>query len=155
MANTITGRVLSVGQPLQVAGKDPSRPITKRVLLLDCTRHDPYTGERSQWENTPEMEFSGDTVPQLDSVRPGDIVTVSFSVEGSKYTDRDGRERIFTRIRPYRLERRQPQTHQVQQAAQPAHQAQQYVQPQQHAPQQQYVQPMPYPPLQSGGDAPF
>lgn len=108
MANTITGRVLSVGQPLQVTGRDPSRPIIKRELLIDCTRHDPYTGERSQYENTPLLEFIGDACRDLDTLRQGDIVTVTFSVEGTRYRDKSTQqEKVFTRVRPYRVEKRQ------------------------------------------------
>lgn len=105
MANTITGRILSIGQVMQVAGKDPSRPLLKREVIMDCTRHDPYTGERAKYENTPALEFVGDAVHELDAYRSGDIVTVSFSVEGRKYTGKDGQTRIFTSVRPYRIER--------------------------------------------------
>lgn len=130
MPNTITGRVLSVGQPLQVAGKDPSRPFIKRELVLDCTRYDPYTGERSKFENTPLLEFGGDISKDLDGIRPGDVVTVSFDITGTKYQDKTTRqEKIFTRVRPYKVEK-----HSAQQAVQ--------AQPQQYAQQpQQYAQP--------------
>jgi len=130
MPNTITGRVLSVGQPLQVAGKDPSRPFIKRELVLDCTRYDPYTGERSKFENTPLLEFGGDICKDLDGIRPGDVVTVSFDITGTKYQDKTtGQEKIFTRVRPYKVEK-----HSAQQAVQ--------AQPQQYAQQpQQYAQP--------------
>ena len=137
MPNTITGRVLSVGQPLQVAGKDPSRPFIKRELVLDCTRYDPYTGERSKFENTPLLEFGGDICKDLDGIRPGDVVTVSFDITGTKYQDKTTRqEKIFTRVRPYKVEK-----HSAQQAVQA--QPQQYAQqPQQYAQQpQQYAQP--------------
>ena len=124
MPNTITGRVLSVGQPLQVAGKDPSRPFIKRELVLDCTRYDPYTGERSKFENTPLLEFGGDICKDLDGIRPGDVVTVSFDITGTKYQDKTTRqEKIFTRVRPYKVEK-----HSAQQAVQA--QPQQYAQPQ-------------------------
>lgn len=127
MPNTITGRVLSVGQPLQVAGKDPSRPFTKRELVLDCTRYDPYTGERSKFENTPLLEFGGDICKDLDGIRPGDVVTVSFDITGTKYQDKTTRqEKIFTRVRPYKVEK-----HSAQQAVQ--------AQPQQYAQQQSPV----------------
>ncbi len=152
MANTITGRVLSVGQPLQVAGKDPSRPIIKRELVMDCTRHDPYTGERSQWENTPMLEFTGDLCRELDTIQQGDIVTVSFSVEGTRYEDKATRQqKIFTRVRPYRVEKRQ-QPQQPQPAYQP-----QAAQPVASAYQQPYhsQQGAQFPPQQQQYEAPF
>ncbi len=121
--NQISGKVLSVGQPMALPGKDPQRPFFKREIIIDCTRHDPVTGHRSPYENTPALEFAGDKVGELDNVQPGDIVTISFDVEGRRYTDKEGMARIFTRIRPYRLEKQQqvyqtPQQPQPQQAPQ-------------------------------------
>ena len=105
MANTITGKVLSVGQPLQIAGRDPQRPLVKREIVIDCTRHDPYTGERSTFENTPLLEFVGDITAMLNDVQPDDIVTVHIDVVGTRYTDKATQQpRIFTRVRPYKLE---------------------------------------------------
>lgn len=135
MANQITGKVLSVGQPLQVPGKDPARPIIRREIILDCTRYDPYTGERSKFENTPALEFSGDIVNDLDSIAPGDVVTVSFDLTGTRYIDKTTKQqKIFTRVRPYKIEKRQ----QVAQAPQPA------------SPQQYQPAPLPFPPSQDG-----
>lgn len=107
MSNTITGKVLSVGQATQMPGKDPSRPFVKRELVIDCTRHDPVTGERSPFENTPMLEFVGDSVHMLDDIQAGDIVTVTIDIVGTKYQDKATRqEKIFTRVRPYKIERR-------------------------------------------------
>lgn len=135
MANQITGKVLSVGQPLQVPGKDPARPIIRREIIIDCTRYDPYTGERSKFENTPSLEFSGDLVNELDSILPGDVVTISFDLVGTRYIDKTTKQqKVFTRPRPYRIEKRQ----QVAQAPQP----------QPASPQQYQPAPLPFPPFQ-------
>lgn len=140
MANQITGKVLSVGQPLQVPGKDPARPIIRRELIIDCTRYDPYTGERSKFENTPALEFSGDIVNELDGIAPGDVVTVSFDLTGTRYIDKTTKQqKIFTRVRPYKIEKRQ----QVAQAPQPA------------SPQQYQPAPLPFPPQEYQSDIPF
>lgn len=131
MANTITGRILSIGQVMQVAGKDPSRPLLKREVIMDCTRHDPYTGERSKFENIPSFEFTGDTTKELDNFRSGDIVTITFEVVGSRYEDKTThQQRIFTRVRPYRIERKASQA---------------TAQPQLITPEQR---PLPFPPKQ-------
>lgn len=145
MSNQITGRVLSIGQPLQVAGNDPSRPIIKRELIIDCTRHDPYTGERSKFENTPLLEFTGDGVRMLDGFKCGDIVTVTFDVVGTKYTDKSTHQpKIFTRVRPYRIEMRTQQSFDApQMPPQPSQQPATgfYGQQQATMPQQGYAQP--------------
>lgn len=105
MANTITGKVLQVGTIQSIPTKG-GKTIQKREITLDCTRYDPYTGERSQFENTPQLEFAGEAVSQLDGIQPGEVVTISFDVQGTKYTDQAGQSKIFTRLRPYKIERR-------------------------------------------------
>lgn len=121
MANSITGVVLAIKDTESVAGKDPARPFTKRKIMLDCTRRDPYTGERSEFENHPVLEFTGDKVAELDKCHVGDVVDVMFTVEGRTYTDKTGQPRNFTGIRAYGLVVRkttqpqaQPQPQQVQ-----------------------------------------
>lgn len=106
MANTITGRIIAIGETTQIPTRS-DKPLYKRDVTIDCTRRDPVTGERSKYENTPQLEFTGDGCRDLDSFRAGDVVTISFEVNGSRYTDRSGQQKIFTRIRAYRIERYQ------------------------------------------------
>lgn len=108
MSNSISGRVIAVSAVQTVASADASKqPLKKRMVYLDCTRYDPYTGERSQFENKPLMEFTGDRVlekvnPKLDGIKAGDVVTVFFDVQGMDYTDKaTGKKRNFTGIRAY------------------------------------------------------
>ena len=108
MSNSISGRVIAVSKLQSVASADASKqPLKKRMVYLDCTRYDPYTGERSQFENKPLMEFTGDRVlekvnPKLDGIKAGDVVTVFFDVQGMDYTDKaTGKKRNFTGIRAY------------------------------------------------------
>ena len=74
MANQISGRVIAVSKVQTVASADPSKaPLKKREIYIDCTRYDPYTGERSQYENKPLLEFVSDRTlekvnPVLDSI---------------------------------------------------------------------------------------
>ena len=108
MSYTIQGKVLSIGQVQQLPSKDPSRPFYKRELVIDCTRHDPVTGQRSPYENTPMLEFTGDIVRELDSIQVGQFVIVTFEVQGTKYVDKNTRqEKIFTRLRPFKIDRNQ------------------------------------------------
>nr|WP_231501892.1 DUF3127 domain-containing protein [Bacteroides sp. 14(A)] len=60
MANQITGRIIEIGQTVQIPSKNGGTPFTKREFILDATTYDPYTGERSEYENIIPLEFSGD-----------------------------------------------------------------------------------------------
>lgn len=124
MSNQISGRVIAVSPVQTVAASDPSKqPLKKRMVYLDCTRYDPYTGERSQYENKPLMEFSGDKVlekvnPKLDAIKAGDVVTISFDIQGMDYQDKaTGKKKNFTGIRCYDVELRRSADANGQQAA--------------------------------------
>lgn len=111
MANQISGRVIAVSGVQTVASADQNKaPLQKRSIYIDCTRFDPYTGERSQYENKPVLEFSGDKVlekvnPKLDQIKKDDIVTVSFDIQGVSYKDKTtGKTKNFTGIRAYDVE---------------------------------------------------
>jgi len=150
MANQITGKILYIYPTQQITSKDGSKTIEKRSLVIDCTRFDPYTGERGI-ENTPLLEFTNDRCAELDKFQVGQVVTISFDVQGARYKDTKGVEQIFTRVRPYRIEQRQTQR-------QPSH-IQQATPVQQHAyqPQQAYQQPQQNfpPPVDANADLPF
>lgn len=113
MANQISGKVIAVSNienvPSKVAGKQPTM---LRHLWLDCTRYDPFTGERSQYENKPMLDFKGENTKLLDGVKQGDIVTVSFDISGYEYKDENGKMKVFTSIRPYGIQVRQQQQQQ-------------------------------------------
>lgn len=117
MANEITGRIHSISPTQQIASKDGQSVYLKREFVLDCTRHDPWTGEAG-YENLVQMEFTGDKCSLLDAFTAGQVVTVAFAVQGIRYK-KDGRDALFTTLRPYRIEKRQtvprPQQQQTQQ----------------------------------------
>lgn len=139
MANQLTGKILYIYPSQQIPSKDGSKTIVKRGVVIDCTRFDPYTGERG-FENTPMLEFIGDRCAELDKYQVGQIVTISFDVQGTRYRNKDGVEQIFTRVQPYRIELRQ-----TQQPTTPI---------QQQAPQSTYQQqPQNFPPPQGNNDA--
>lgn len=151
----MTGKILAI-LPTEtiVSKKDANRTFLKRTLALDCTRFDPYTGERG-YDNFPAFEFSGDKCAELDLFQPGQIVTVSFDLQGSKFVGDNGRERWFTSIRGYKIELRQPaqpQAPNYQQPPQP-----QLVAPQSAPAQPLYHQPAPQPaqPAQPINDLPW
>lgn len=133
MANQITGKVLHIYPAETITGKS-GNGITKRAILIDCTRFDPYTGERG-FENTPLLEFIGEKCNELNNFQPGQVVTVTFDVCGTKYKNKDGVENIFTRVRPCKIELRQVRTQQSDQTQQ-SQQAQYQPQYQQQRPPQ-------------------
>lgn len=137
MANSKSGVVLAVGQPQQLKSKE-GKVFTKRSLYVDCTTFDPYTGQRSQYENKILFDFIDNKVSILDNIQAGQVVTVYFDLQGVELTEQDGRKRFFTHVRPYKVDIRQ-------------------VQPSNQQPQQQYQQPIQttYQPPQVEEDRPF
>ena len=123
MANTLTGKVIAVSPIETIASKDPNKqPMQKRSLYMDCTRYDPYTGERG-YENTPLLEFGGKAMEKLNELvnnglKKDDIVVVSFDIQGSPY-EKDGKKQVFTRVRPFDIELK-PKPQQTQEAPAPA-----------------------------------
>lgn len=108
MPNQVTGRMLAIGQTVQIPSKTGGDPFLKREFLLDATTYDPYTGERSQYENVLPLEVSGDKCAELDHFCIGDVVTVSFALQGRQWQTQDGQTKRMTGIRCYKLEGRTP-----------------------------------------------
>ena len=101
MANQLTGRIEVLGQTQQVASKSGST-FSRRELVLNCARYDQYTGEQVS-ENHPQFEFSGKACDKLDGLNVGQVVTVSFTLQGSWY-EKDGVRKNFTRVIGYDVE---------------------------------------------------
>ena len=133
----ITGRVIALSAVQEIPSREAGKPaMKKRELYLDMTMYDPYTGERSDRENKPLLEFGGDKVLEklaALNLQKDDVVTVSFAIQGTPYKDQQtGKMKVFTAIRCYDIDVvRKAGQQQVQQAQQ------QYVQQQ---PQQQVQQ---------------
>lgn len=140
MANQVIGRVFQIGNTESIKSKDGSKTYYKRELVLDATRFDGMTGERG-FDNFPSFEFSGDKCSELDQFNVGEIVTVTFDLQGTKY-EKDGQTRFFNRVRGYKIERRLVQ--------QPQTPKQQYTPQYQSQPQAQQI-----PPRQADNDMPF
>lgn len=124
MSNQITGRLVWVGQTFQIPSKTGGAPFLKREFLLDATTYDPYTGQRNEYENILPLEVSGDKCAELDQFKIGDVITVSFALQGRSWTNQDGELKRMASIRCYKLEVRrtigQPVAQPVQQTYQPA-----------------------------------
>ena len=83
-----TGRVVAVGDT-ETLGRDPSRPFTKRMLIVDnSTPNDKYP-------NPVPFEATGDRCAKLDGIRVGDKVEVSFFINGREWRGKTGEVRYF------------------------------------------------------------
>lgn len=115
MANTIIGKVLVIGRTEEIPSKNGGQPFLKRTLVLDCSRYDQYTGKK--FENYPQLEFASKNTAILDNFNVGDVVEVSFALQGRSY-EKDGVQKYFTSIVGYKVE-----PYNTQQSQQPAPQA--------------------------------
>lgn len=84
MANTIVGKVLSIGKKVNVS---KTNEFLKREIVLDCSRYDRYTGEKR--ENYAKFSFTQKNCEKLDGFKVGDLVEVSFVLNGRKW-DKEG-----------------------------------------------------------------
>lgn len=128
MANTIIGKVLVIGRTEEIPSKNGGQPFLKRTLVLDCSRYDQYTGQK--FENYPQLEFVSKNTAILDNFNVGDVVEVSFALQGRSY-EKDGVQKYFTSIVGYKVEPYNTQQSQqnAPQAPQNAPQAEQSNQP--------------------------
>lgn len=101
MANTIIGKVLVIGRTEEIPSRNGGQPFLKRTLVLDCSRYDQYTGQK--FENYPQLEFASKNTAILDNFNVGDVVEVSFALQGRSY-EKDGVQKYFTSIVGYKVE---------------------------------------------------
>lgn len=156
MANTITGRIHKITPTKTITSQATGNTFYKREVILDASRFDPYTGQK-KFDNWPMLEFGGEEAcRQLDDYNEGELVTISFDLNGREYTDKQtGEVRYFTSVRGYKIER----TGQQQPPQQPTAQAP-TPQPQGNAvmPGERGVKPTPeqakdlFPPAQGNDD---
>lgn len=70
MTNKITGRILSISNTVQIQSKNSGATFTKREFLLDATTYDPYTKERSEYENIIPLESQAINAPNWTVLKP-------------------------------------------------------------------------------------
>lgn len=111
MANQLIGTILTIGATQDLTSKN-GNAFKRRDLVLMLRRFHPNTGEpMTDMENTPQLTFMGDRCAELDNYQPGQVVVVSFVIQGRKYTDQSGVTKIINDIRPFRIELYQPRTY--------------------------------------------
>lgn len=104
MANAITGRIYDI--KATEAKEYNGKTYFERSIVVDATKRDPYTGE-AKYPNFPALLFSGeDRCRELDGYAIGEVVTVTFNLQGTKYNDKQtGKEKIFNKVQAYKIER--------------------------------------------------
>ena len=97
MANQISGKVLLIENAVDVQTKNNGL-FTKRRIVLDASHYDPMTGQK--FENYPAFDFVMRNVPKLDSFKAGDMVTISFALNGRPF-EKDEKKDYFTSVVGY------------------------------------------------------
>lgn len=119
MANTMTGRVLHIGNVEEIPSKSGGEPFRKRVVVLNCT----HSNYGDVYENYPSFEFSGKHVDDPAAFAVGEIVTISFALQGTKYQkSANDPVKYFNTISGYKIEKYQRGGQTQQQAPQPQQQ---------------------------------
>lgn len=101
MAFQISGIIQQIGNTESIPYQD--KVFKKRELVLDCSYRNQFTGQIER-ANYPKFEFTGNHVDDLNGFNTGDIVTVSFSLNGSR-SEKDGQVRYFTNVQGYKIEK--------------------------------------------------
>ena len=115
MAFLINGIIQQIGNTESISYQD--KVFKKRELVLDCSYRNQFTGQIER-ANYPKFEFTGKHVDDLNGFNIGDIVTVSFSLNGSR-SEKDGQVRYFTNVQGYKIEKYQSRYNQQQGGNQP------------------------------------
>lgn len=85
-------KVLRVGQIEQVSDK-----FKKRELIVEYAENPAYP-------QTLKFEASQDRCDKLDSVNPGDEVTIHFNINGREWTNKDGVVQVFNTLSIWKVD---------------------------------------------------
>ena len=119
MAFQISGIIQHIGNTESIPYQD--KVFKKRELVLDCSYRNQFTGQIER-ANYPKFEFTGIHVDDLNGFNMGDIVTVSFSLNGSR-SEKDGQVRYFTNVQGFKIEKYQSRFNNQQQGGYQASQS--------------------------------
>lgn len=112
----MTGRVLLIGNVEEIPSKSGGEPFKKRVVVLNCT----HSNYGDVYENYPSFEFSGKHVDDPAAFAVGEIVTISFALQGTKYQkSANDPVKYFNTISGYKIEKYQRGSQTQQQAPPP------------------------------------
>ena len=100
----MTGRVLLIGNVEEIPSKSGGEPFKKRVVVLNCI----HSNYGDVYENYPSFEFSGKYVDDPADFAVGEIVTISFALQGTKYQkSANDPVKYFNTISGYKIEKYQ------------------------------------------------
>jgi len=88
----VTGHLLEIGNKFE-----STTSTFKKISFRLAIREDAGT---SSWLETPEFILVNDKISLLDSVRPGDKLTVKFSLAGHEFKGKD-KTMHFTELKAY------------------------------------------------------
>lgn len=109
----MTGRVLLIGNVEEIPSKSGGEPFKKRIVVLNCT----HSNFGEVYENYPSFEFSGKHVDDPTAFKVGEIVTISFALQGTKYQkSTNDPVKYFNTISGYKIEKYQRNAQAQQQA---------------------------------------
>ena len=124
MANTMTGRVLSIGNIEEIPSRNGGESFKKRTVVLNCTHSD----FGKVYENYPSFEFTGKHLDDPTNFNVDDIVTISFALQGTRYQkDVNEPAKYFNTISGYKIEKYQRSGNQVQERSAPSQMAKQSI----------------------------
>ena len=110
MAFQISGIIQHIGNTESIPYQ--GKVFKKRELVFDFSYRNQFTGQIER-TNYPKFEFTSNHVDDLNDFNIGDIVTVSFSLNGSR-SEKDGQVRYFTNVQGYKIEKYQSRYNQQQ-----------------------------------------
>jgi len=144
MANQVNGKVLIIENAITIPTKS-GNTFMKRQIVIDASHYDPMTGQK--FENYPAFDFVGNRVNELDNFKVGDLVTISFALNGRPF-EKDGKTIYITSVTGYKIEPYQRQNGGYQQTNEsqtinPTHVSSQSTQSVQNVPQQKDAFPTP------------
>ena len=86
----INGTIHSIGDTQQI-----KETFTKREIIVAV--------EDGNYTNHVTVQFTKDKCKELDSYKPGDVVTILFNLGGRLYTSKDGIEKAFTNLNAWKI----------------------------------------------------
>lgn len=93
-----------IGNVEEIPSKSGGEPFRKRVVVLNCT----HSNFGEVYENYPSFEFSGKHVDDPAGFAVGEIVTISFALQGTKYQkSANDPVKYFNTISGYKIEKYQ------------------------------------------------
>lgn len=93
-----------IGNVEEIPSKSGGEPFKKRVVVLNCI----HSNYGDVYENYPSFEFSGKYVDDPADFAVGEIVTISFALQGTKYQkSANDPVKYFNTISGYKIEKYQ------------------------------------------------